>query len=160
MKIHCAVLLIVIQLGWAQQPPSSPLVFGQDTLDLGQKPIMLSEVVVGNSTLSAEELVMAAKGVMSATQQQSMTERQLLYFLRHSELNDIDVDFKLKKTTIDAVDDDFIARAAQSIPKQSSAHTEALYRLSFNDSDTVKVRTQLVRGFQLEDESRKTNQVR
>ena len=58
---------------------------------------MLSEVVVGNSTLSAEELVMAAKEVMSATQQQRMTERQLLYFLRHSELNDIDVDFKLKK---------------------------------------------------------------
>lgn len=155
MKIHCAVLLLLIQLGWAQQPPSAPLVFGQDTLDLGQKPIMLSEVVVGTSTLTAEELVMAAKEVMSATQQQSMTERQLLYFLRHSELNDIDVDFKLKKTTIDAVDDDFIARAAQSIPKQSSAHTEALYRFAVNDSDTVKVRTQLVRGFQLEDESSK-----
>ncbi|MBL6610953.1 MAG: hypothetical protein ISP51_02750, partial [Flavobacteriaceae bacterium] len=155
MKTLFAVFLLAFQLGWAQQPPSSPLVFGQDTLDLGQKPIMLSEVVVGNSTLSAEELVMAAKEVMSATQQQRMTERQLLYFLRHSELNDIDVDFKLKKTTIDAVDDDFIARAAQSIPKQSSAHTEALYRFAFNDSDTVKVRTQLVRGFQLEDESSK-----
>ena len=155
MKTLFAVFLLAIQLGWAQQPPSLPLVFGQDTLDLGQKPIMLSEVVVGNSTLSAEELVMAAKEVMSATQQQRMTERQLLYFLRHSELNDIDVDFKLKKTTIDAVDDDFIARASQSIPKQSSSHTEALYRLSFNESDTVKVRTQLVRGFQLEDESSK-----
>lgn len=155
MKTLFAFLLLLFQLGWAQQPPSSPLVFGQDTLDLGQKPIMLSEVVVGNSALSAEELVMAAKEVMSATQQQRMNERQLLFFLRHSELNDIDVDFNLNKTTIDAVDDDFIARAAQSIPKESSSHTEALYRLTFNDSDTVKVRTQLVRGFQLEDESSK-----
>ncbi len=47
MKTLFAVFLLAIQLGWAQQPPTSPLVFGQDTLDLGQKPIMLSEVVVG-----------------------------------------------------------------------------------------------------------------
>ncbi|MGA0384912.1 MAG: hypothetical protein ACO3L1_08090, partial [Flavobacteriaceae bacterium] len=155
MKIRSAVLLLAINLGWAQQPPSTPLVFGQDTLDLGQKPIMLSEVVVGNSTLSAEELVMAAKKVMSATQQLSLSDLELLYFMRHSELNDIDADFKLKKTTVDAVDDDFIARAAQGIPKQSSSHTEALYRLAFNDTAKVKVSTQLVRGFQLEDESTK-----
>jgi hypothetical protein len=155
MKTQFAVLLLVIQLGWAQQPPSAPLVFGQDTLDLGQKPIMLSEVVVGNSTLSAEELVMAAKEVMSATQQQNMAGLELLYFLRYSDLNDIEVDFKLKKTTVDAVDDDFIARAAQGIPKQSSSHTEALYRAVFNDTAAVKVSTQLVRGFQLEDESTK-----
>ena len=154
MKIHCAVLLLLIQLGWAQQPPSAPLVFGQDTLDLGQKPIMLSEVVVGTSTLTAEELVMATKKIMSLDQQQrqqqKMVDRQVLYFLRHSELNDIDVDFKLKKTTVDTVDDDFIARAAQSIPKQSSSHTEALYQFTFIDSTT-----KLMRGFQLEDESSK-----
>lgn len=154
MKIHCAVLLLVIQLGWAQQPPSAPLVFGQDTLDLGQKPIMLSEVVVGTSTLTAEELVMATKKIMSSgqqqRQQQNMVDRQVLYFLRHSELNDIDVDFKLKKTTVDTIDEEFIARAAQSIPKQSSSHTEALYQFAFIDSTT-----QLMRGFQLEDESSK-----
>ena len=54
--------LTLATFGWSQKS-ASPLILETDTLDLGQKPILLNEVIVGSSNLSALELVMESKKV-------------------------------------------------------------------------------------------------
>ena len=152
MRYLSILLLTISPLCWSQQS-TSPLVLKADTLDLGQKPILLQEVIVGTSNLSAYELVLSAKKVMESSAQQKDQER--IYFLRHSELNEVDLNLDLKKSTLEQVDIEFINQITQSIPKQSSLHTEALYRLTQQDSLGESAR--LLRGFQLEEESSKIN---
>ena len=150
MRYLSILLLTISPLSWSQQS-TSPLVRQADTLDLGQKPILLQEVIVGASNLSAYELVLAAKKVMESSAQQKDQERT--YFMRHSELNEIDLNLDLKESTIEQISNEFINQITQSIPKQSSLHTEALYRLTQQDSLGESAR--LLRGFQLEEESSK-----
>jgi hypothetical protein len=150
MRYLTILLLTISPLSWSQQS-TSPLVLQADTLDLGQKPILLQEVIVGASNLSAYELVLAAKKVMESSAQQKDQERT--YFMRHSELNEIDLSLDLKESTIEQISNEFINQITQSIPKQSSLHTEALYRLTQQDSLGESAR--LLRGFQLEEESSK-----
>ena len=150
MRYLSILLLTISPLSWSQQS-TSPLVRQADTLDLGQKPILLQEVIVGTSNLSAYELVLAAKKVMESSAQQKDQERT--YFMRHSELNEIDLNLDLKESTIEQISNEFINQITQSIPKQSSLHTEALYRLTQQDSLGESAR--LLRGFQLEEESSK-----
>jgi hypothetical protein len=150
MRYLTILLLTISPLSWSQQS-TSPLVLQADTLDLGQKPILLQEVIVGASNLSAYELVLAAKKVMESSAQQK--DQELTYFMRHSELNEIDLSLDLKESTIEQISNEFINQITQSIPKQSSLHTEALYRLTQQDSLGESAR--LLRGFQLEEESSK-----
>ena len=75
------------------------------------------------------------------------------YFMRHSELNEVDLNLDLKESSIEQISNEFINQITQSIPKQSSLHTEALYRLTQQDSLGESAR--LLRGFQLEEESSK-----
>ena len=142
--------LTLATFGWSQKSVS-PLILETDTLDLGQKPILLNEVIVGNSNLSALELVMESKKVMMSSIK--FEDQELTYFLRHSELNQVDLNLDLKESTIEQIDPNFINQITQSVPKQSSLHTEALYKLTQNDSLGESVR--LLRGFELEEESSK-----
>ena len=144
--------LTLATFGWSQKS-ASPLILETDTLDLGQKPILLNEVIVGSSNLSALELVMESKKVMMSSSKFEDQERT--YFLRHSELNKVDLNLDLKESTIEQIDPNFINQITQSVPKQSSLHTEALYKLTQNDSLGESVR--LLRGFELEEESSKIN---
>lgn len=150
MRYLSFVLLTISPLSWSQQS-KSPLVLQADTLDLGQKPILLDEVVLGASNLSAYELVLAAKKAMESSTQHK--DQELTYFLRHSELNEVDLNLDLKESSIEQINDNFILQITQSIPKQSSLHTEALYQLIQQDSLGDSAR--LLRGFQLEEESSK-----
>jgi len=150
MKKPWILILFIVQILYSQQP-SSPLILETDTLDLGQKPILLNEVIVGNSNLSALELVMESKKVMMSSIK--FEDQELTYFLRHSELNQVDLNLDLKESTIEQIDPNFINQITQSVPKQSSLHTEALYKLTQNDSLGESVR--LLRGFELEEESSK-----
>ena len=150
MRYLSILLFTISPLSWSQQS-TSPLVLQADTLDLGQKPILLDEVIVGTSNLSAYELVLAAKKVMESSPQHK--EQELTYFLRHSELNEVDLNLDLKKSTVEQISNEFINQITQSIPKQSSLHSEALYRLTQQDSLGESAR--LLRGFQLEEESSK-----
>jgi len=152
MKKPWILILFIVQILYSQQP-SSPLILETDTLDLGQKPILLNEVIVGNSNLSALELVMESKKVMMSLIK--FEDQELTYFLRHSELNQVDLNLDLKESTIEQIDPNFINQITQSVPKQSSLHTEALYKLTQNDSLGESVR--LLRGFELEEESSKIN---
>ena len=148
---HLVILLLTIApFCWSQQS-TDPLILQADTLDLGQKPIFLNEVIVGGSNISAYERVLAAKKVMESSAKHK--DHQLTYFLRHSELNEVDLHLDLKESTIEQINNDFIHQITQSIPKQSSLHTEALYRLTQQDSLGESAR--LLRGFQLEEESSK-----
>ena len=63
MKYAQILILFFVQILWSQQS-SDPLILQADTLDLGQKPILLEEVVVSKSSLSEYELVLSAKKVM------------------------------------------------------------------------------------------------
>ncbi|MEL0308502.1 MAG: hypothetical protein VW961_03865, partial [Flavobacteriaceae bacterium] len=150
MKYPQILILFFVQILWSQQS-TDPLILQADTLDLGQKPILLEEVVVSTSSLSAYELVLSAKNVMESSAQQK--DQELTYFLRHSELNEVDLNLDLKKSTIEQISNEFINQITQSIPKQSSLHSEALYRLTQQDSLGESAR--LLRGFQLEEESSK-----
>jgi len=150
MKKPWILILFIVQILYSQQP-SSPLILETDTLDLGQKPILLNQVIVGNSNLSALELVMESKKVMMSSIK--FEDQELTYFLRHSELNQVDLNLDLKESTIEQIDPNFINQITQSVPKQSSLHTEALYKLTQNDSLGESVR--LLRGFELEEESSK-----
>ncbi len=150
MKYPQILILFFVQILWSQQS-TDPLILQADTLDLGQKPILLEEVVVSTSSLSAYELVLSAKKVMESSAQQK--DQELTYFLRHSEVNEVDLNLDLKESTLEQVDIEFINQITQSIPKQSSLHTEALYRLTQQDSLGESAR--LLRGFQLEEESSK-----
>jgi len=150
MRYLLILLLTIARFCWSQQS-TDPLILQADTLDLGQKPILLNEVIVGASNLSAYELVLAAKKVMESSSIRK--DQELTYFLRHSELNEVDLDLDLKESTIEQISNDFIHQITQSIPKQSSLHTEALYRLTQHDSLGESAR--LLRGFQLEEESSK-----
>jgi len=150
MKKPWILILFIVQILYSQQP-SSPLILETDTLDLGQKPILLNEVIVGNSNLSALELVMESKKVMMSSSK--FEDKERTYFLRHSELNQVDLNLDLKESTIEQIDPNFINQITQSVPKQSSLHTEALYKLTQNDSLGESVR--LLRGFELEEESSK-----
>jgi len=150
MKYPQILILFFVQILWSQQS-TSPLILQADTLDLGQKPILLEEVIVGVSNLSAYELVLAAKKVMESSAQQK--NQELTYFLRHSELNEVELNLKLKESTLKQIDHQFIDQVTQSIPKQSSLHTEALYKLTQDDSLGESAR--LIRGFELEEESSK-----
>ena len=150
MRYLLILLLTIAPFCWSQQS-TDPLILQADTLDLGQKPILLDEVVLGASNLSGYELVLAAKKAMESSIQNK--DQEHTYFLRHSELNEVDLNLDLKESTIEQIDDDFILQIAQSIPKQSSLHTEALYQLIQQDSLGDSAR--LLRGFQLEEESSK-----
>ncbi|MEK9912468.1 MAG: hypothetical protein VW580_00975, partial [Flavobacteriaceae bacterium] len=150
MKYPQILILFFVQILWSQQS-TDPLILQADTLDLGQKPILLEEVVVSTSSLSAYELVLSAKKVMESSAQQK--DQELTYFLRHSELNEVDLNLDLKKSTIEQISNEFINQITQSIPKQSSLHSEALYQLTQQDSLGESAR--LLRGFQLEEESSK-----
>ena len=150
MRYLLILLLTIAPFCWSQQS-TDPLILQADTLDLGQKPILLNEVIVGASNLSAYELVLAAKKVMESSTKRK--DQELTYFLRHSELNEVDLDLDLKESTIEQISNDFIHQITQSIPKQSSLHTEALYRLTQQDS--LRESARLLRGFQLEEESSK-----
>ena len=150
MRYLSIILLAISPLSWSQQS-TSPLVLQADTLDLGQKPILLQEVIVGASNLSAYELVLSAKKVMESSAQQK--DQEVTYFMRHSELNEVDLNLDLKESTIEQISNEFINQITQSIPKQSSLHTEALYRLTQQDS--LRESARLLRGFQLEEESSK-----
>lgn len=152
MRYLLILLLTIAPFCWSQQS-TDPLILQADTLDLGQKPILLDEVVLGASNLSGYELVLAAKKAMESSIQNK--DQEHTYFLRHSELNEVDLNLDLKESTIEQIDDDFILQIAQSIPKQSSLHTEALYQLIQQDSLGDSAR--LLRGFQLEEESSKIN---
>lgn len=150
MKYPQILILFFVQILWSQQS-TDPLILQADTLDLGQKPILLDEVVLGASNLSAYELVLAAKKAMESSTQHK--DQELTYFLRHSELNEVDLNLDLKESSIEQINDNFILQITQSIPKQSSLHTEALYQLIQQDSLGDSAR--LLRGFQLEEESSK-----
>ena len=150
MRYLLILLLTITPFCWSQQS-TDPLILQADTLDLRQKPILLNEVIVGASNLSAYELVLAAKKTMESSIQHK--DQEHTYFLRHSELNEVDLNLDLKESTIEQINDDFILQIAQSIPKQSSLHTEALYQLIQQDSLGDSAR--LLRGFQLEEESSK-----
>ena len=150
MKYPQILILFFVQILWSQQS-TDPLILQADTLDLGQKPILLDEVVLGASNLSAYELVLAAKKAMESSTQHK--DQELTYFLRHSELNEVDLNLDLKESSIEQINDNLILQITQSIPKQSSLHTEALYRLTQQDSLGESAR--LLRGFQLEEESSK-----
>lgn len=150
MRYLLILLLTIAPFCWSQQS-TDPLILQADTLDLGQKPILLDEVVLGASNLSGYELVLAAKKAMESSIQNK--DQEHTYFLRHSELNKVDLNLDLKESSIEQIDDNFILQIAQSIPKQSSLHTEALYQLIQQDSLGDSAR--LLRGFQLEEESSK-----
>ncbi|CAI8241407.1 MAG: Uncharacterised protein [Flavobacteriaceae bacterium] len=150
MRYLLILVLIVAPFCWSQQS-TDPLILQADTLDLGQRPILLNEVIVGANNLTAYELVLAAKKVMESSAQHK--DQELTYFLRHSELNEVDLNLDLKESTIEQISNDFIHQITQSIPKQSSLHTEALYRLIQQDSLGKSAR--LLHGFQLEEESSK-----
>ena len=150
MRYLLILLLTITPFCWSQQS-TDPLILQADTLDLGQKPILLDEVVLGASNLSGYELVLAAKKAMESSIQNK--DQEHTYFLRHSELNKVDLNLDLKESSIEKIDDNFILQITQSIPKQSSLHTEALYQLVQQDSLGDSAR--LLRGFQLEEESSK-----
>lgn len=150
MRYLVFLLLTIAPFCWSQQS-TDPLILQADTLDLGQKPIFLNEVIVGGSNISAYERVLAAKKVMESSAKHK--DHQLTYFLRHSELNEVDLHLDLQESTIEQINNDFIHQITQSIPKQSSLHTEALYRL--NQQDSLGESARLLRGFQLEEESSK-----
>lgn len=144
------LILLFVQILWSQES-ASPIILNADTLDLGQKPILLSEVIVDNNNLSALELVMKSKEVMMPSNKAK--DHEHIYFLRHSELNEVNLNLDLKESTLEQIDNKFIGQITQSIPKKSSLHTEALYRRTQNDSLAESAR--LIRGFELEEESSK-----
>ena len=150
MRYLLILLLTVAPFCWSQQS-TDPLILQADTLDLGQRPILLNEVIVGVSNISAYELVLAAKKVMDSSVKNK--DHEPTYFMRHSELNEVDLNLDLKESSIEQISNEFINQITQSIPKQSSLHTEALYRLTQQDSLGESAR--LLRGFQLEEESSK-----
>lgn len=150
MRYLLILLLTVAPFCWSQQS-TDPLILQADTLDLGQRPILLNEVIVGASNISAYELVLAAKKVMESSVKNK--DHEPTYFMRHSELNEVDLNLDLKESSIEQISNEFINQITQSIPKQSSLHTEALYRLTQQDSLGESAR--LLRGFQLEEESSK-----
>lgn len=63
MRYLSILFLFFVQLVLSQQSTTS-IVLNRDTLDLGQKPILLNEVVVSTSDLSAYQLVMESKKTM------------------------------------------------------------------------------------------------
>ena len=145
------ILLLFLFCGAnAQKTEVSPIVYEGDTLDLVQTPILLSEVVVGSNSISAEELIAQTKKVMAKAINQT-TNTSLQYFLRHSDIQHVEVDFKLKKSTVSEIDASFVERLKQSIPSYSSSHLEGLYTTSLTDT-TPKVITRFEKGFQLLDE--------
>lgn len=152
LKVRCFAILFLffVQLVLSQQSTTS-IALNRDTLDLGQKPILLNEVVVSTSDLSAYQLVMESKKTMQPLVKTN--RREFTYFLRHSELNDVHLDFELKKSSLEQIDDRMIEQITQSIPTHSSIHVEALLKLTQNDSLGESAR--LLRGFELEEESSK-----
>jgi hypothetical protein len=150
MRYLLLLLITIAPFCWSQQS-TDPLILQADTLDLGQKPILLDEVVLGASNLSAYDLVLAAKKAMESST--PYKDQELTFFLRHSELSEVDLNLDLKESSVEQINDNFILQITQSIPKQSSLHTEALYQLIQQDSLGDSAR--LLRGFQLEEESSK-----
>ncbi len=133
---------------WSQQS-TDPLILQADTLDLGQRPILLNEVIVGANNLTLMSCISRQEGMESSAN----TKIKNLPIFASLELNEVDLNLDLKESTLEQVDIEFINQITQSIPKQSSLHTEALYRLIQHDSIGESAR--LLRGFQLEEESSK-----
>ena len=150
MRYLLILLLTVATFCWSQHS-TNPIILRADTLDLGQKPILLNEVVVSTNDLSAYQLVMESKKTMQPLVETN--RRAFTYFLRHSELNNVHLDFELKKSTLEQIDYRMIEQITQSIPTHSSIHVEALLKLTQNDSLGESAR--LLRGFELEEESSK-----
>src|SRR6056300_1405040 len=106
------LILLFVQILWSQES-ASPIILNADTLDLGQKPILLSEVIVDNNNLSALELVMKSKEVMMPSNKAK--DHEHIYFLRHSELNEVNLNLDLKESTLEQIDNKFIGQITQSI---------------------------------------------
>src|SRR5210317_2009963 len=101
MRYFLILLLTIAPFCWSQHS-TNPIILRADTLDLGQKPILLNEVVVSTNDLSAYQLVMESKKTMQPFVETN--RRAFTYFLRHSELNDVHLDFELKKSTLEQID--------------------------------------------------------
>ena len=94
-----------------------------ETIELAENTITLDQVFLTDNPLSAEEVIEKVKERLDENYNKEFTSRK--FFIRKSDLNNLDhIDFDIKKSSIDELNQQLFNELSAKIPKQSNYYRE------------------------------------
>ncbi|MGB5555581.1 MAG: carboxypeptidase-like regulatory domain-containing protein [Flavobacteriaceae bacterium] len=125
--------------------------FTEETVILRPKAIELKNVIVSNKQYSAEEIIDLVKENLEKNYSANMTKKRLFFrnssFQRMNQLN-----YALKKSTIEAFNKKFIDSVIRTVPKSNSYYTEVLGDL-YGNYEEENQKLALIKASELYDKS-------
>lgn len=99
--------------------------FTENVILLSPKAIELREVIVSNKNFTAEEIVEMAQENLEKNYRKELSKKRL--FLRQSDENRVlKTDYRIKESTIDALNKSFLDSVLSTVPKSDSYYSEML----------------------------------
>jgi len=126
--------------------------FADSLIYLQPKAIELKEVIVSNKDYTPKEIIELVEDNIEKNYNTGLTKKRL--FLRETYQNNIiKTDYRIKKSTIDAFNKNFLDSVIQTIPKNNTYYTEMLGDLYGND-DADEQKLDLIKASELYDKSK------
>lgn len=111
----------------------------------------LKEIVLSNNKFTADEIIEKVKSNIDKNYNFDLTKKRL-FFREANHQNLLRTDFTLKKSTIDALNKQFLDSAMQSIPRKNAYYTEVLCDLYGNFSKDMQ-KIKLIKASELYDKN-------
>ena len=143
-----SLFISCIGYGSLEKPLSQ---FTENQIVLAAKAIDLNPVIVTNKNYSPEEIIELVEENITKNYNLGLTKKRV--FLRETYGNQIiKTDYKLKKSTIDAFNKQFIDNFINQIPRNNTVYNEALGDL-YGGSNGDKQKLELIKASELYDKS-------
>jgi len=127
--------------------------FTQPIIYLSPKAIELKEVIVSNKNYTPAEILERVQDSLEKNYRYGFTKKRL--FLRETYHSSIDqTDYRIKESTIAALNKTFLDSLIRTIPKQDTYYTEVLADLLGND-DKGEQKIELIKAAELYDKSKR-----
>ncbi|MFS4455110.1 carboxypeptidase-like regulatory domain-containing protein [Maribacter sp. 2304DJ31-5] len=129
--------------------------FEGNTIYLSPKAIELKEVIVSNKNYTPREIIARVQDSLQKNYRHGFTKKRL--FLRETYHNAIEKsDYRIKESTIAALNRPFLDSALRSIPKKDAYYTEMLGDL-YGNSKKDEQKLHLIKASELYDKSKRLN---
>ena len=126
--------------------------FDSNYILLSPKAIELKEVIVSNKNYTADEIMDLVQENLEKNHPEVLSQKRL--FFRNSSFNRMTKsDFTIKKSTIDAFNQEFLDSVINTIPKSNSFYTEILGDLYGNFNEETQ-KLNLIKASELYDKSK------
>ncbi|MDO1513145.1 carboxypeptidase-like regulatory domain-containing protein [Maribacter confluentis] len=126
--------------------------FFTNTILLSPKAIELREVIVSNKNYTADEIMELVNDNLNSNYNFDYTKKRLFY--RNSSYNRmVKTDFKVKESTIKALNQNFIDSIIYTVPKSNSYYTEILGDL-YGSFEEDEQKLELIKASELYDKSK------